>query len=333
MISYLNNRGQYVRVNQVNSNIKQIKAGVPLGSILGPTLFNFFINDIFELSISGKMQLYADDIAIVYRGKDMSEMTSKINDDLVTITKWIKENRMQPNVKKSNYIVFERKNLLPDNLNIKLNGQPLPRANEVVYLGLHIDSKLTWYNQIDNIKRKILPYMFALKKIRHLISKDIGWMIYYAHIHSHLTYLNPIWSSASAFKLKELTVLQNKVFKTIMVKPRLYPSIDLYTSTKLPVSLIIKYELLLLIFKIKLKQIKFNNHLICINDVHNYSTRNNQNFYIKKTKTNIGSSSVLSRGLKLYNSLDNSLKNLNNINLFKKQIKNTIFQTYLKENS
>lgn len=64
--SYLTNRTQYVNIENVNSSLKPITTGVPQGSILGPTLFLVFINDIINVSNKFKYVLYADDSNLLY---------------------------------------------------------------------------------------------------------------------------------------------------------------------------------------------------------------------------------------------------------------------------
>ncbi len=68
--SYLENREQYVKVNNVESECLRIKYGVPQGSLLGPVLFLIFINDITSLKTKGEISLFADDVALIYTGRD-----------------------------------------------------------------------------------------------------------------------------------------------------------------------------------------------------------------------------------------------------------------------
>lgn len=66
MKSYLTNRKQFVKINNTKSSLLDTTCGVPQGSILGPLLFNLYINDMLKLNLKGKAQLYADDCAIIY---------------------------------------------------------------------------------------------------------------------------------------------------------------------------------------------------------------------------------------------------------------------------
>ena len=61
IVSYLSNRRQRVKISGEVSNWSTINRGVPQGSVLGPLLFNLFLNGLFFVKLSGKIANYADD--------------------------------------------------------------------------------------------------------------------------------------------------------------------------------------------------------------------------------------------------------------------------------
>ena len=69
--SYLENRRQYVCINDSNSECLDVKCGVPQGSILGPALFILYVNDMCNVSKSLKSILFTDDTNLFYAGKDL----------------------------------------------------------------------------------------------------------------------------------------------------------------------------------------------------------------------------------------------------------------------
>ena len=72
--SYLSDRKQYVNVNDVNSDMLDVRCGVPQGSILGPTLFILYINDLHNVSKLLEFILFADDTNIFISGQDVSSL-------------------------------------------------------------------------------------------------------------------------------------------------------------------------------------------------------------------------------------------------------------------
>ena len=99
--SYLSNRMQYVTSNSIKSEREVIQCGVSQGSILGPLLFLIYINDLATVSRNSLPILFADDTNIFLTGKNLSEMTEFLNEDLVNIEEWLRCNRLSLNVLKN----------------------------------------------------------------------------------------------------------------------------------------------------------------------------------------------------------------------------------------
>ena len=61
LLSYLTNRHQFVEINGIKSNLREVKYGVPQGSLVGLRLFSIYVNDFSESVSQGELQMYADD--------------------------------------------------------------------------------------------------------------------------------------------------------------------------------------------------------------------------------------------------------------------------------
>jgi len=101
--SYLHDRQQYVDLSGIKSPYLNITCGVPQGSILGPTLFLIYINDVYKYCNS-KLIMYADDINILHSGKNLSHIINDVNSDLQCLLNWFTTNKLLVNHNKSNYI-------------------------------------------------------------------------------------------------------------------------------------------------------------------------------------------------------------------------------------
>ena len=102
---------QYVTVtyNGVASRTKPVTCGVPQGSILGPMLFLIYINDLYNVCQESVPILFADDTNLFYSASSLDTLVRRINDELCNISTWLKINKLSLNIKKTHYIIFNRK--------------------------------------------------------------------------------------------------------------------------------------------------------------------------------------------------------------------------------
>ena len=100
MYSYLDSRIQRVKIGSHRSTAKEIKIGVPQGSVLGPLLFNIFINDLCLINLDSEICNFADDITLYSCGHDLQEIVTNLENDLSKLLEWFKSNGMVANPKK-----------------------------------------------------------------------------------------------------------------------------------------------------------------------------------------------------------------------------------------
>ena len=109
MQSYLCNRFQSTSVNASFSDWKEIETGVPQGSILGPLLFNIFLNDIFYFINNGNLCKYADDNALYSIRKSLNMVKENLKINFLIIQKLFYENHMVLNPGKCHYLVLGKR--------------------------------------------------------------------------------------------------------------------------------------------------------------------------------------------------------------------------------
>ena len=83
------------------------------------------------------------------------------------------------------------------------------------FLGLTLDSTLNWHEHVNNVAKKIVGLIGSLYRASYLLHPDTKLALYYAHIHSHLTYMCHIWGAADSTFLRTLKILQNKAIRAI----------------------------------------------------------------------------------------------------------------------
>ena len=87
MKSYLTNRKQRVRVNKTFSEWERITTGVPQASILGPLLFNIFLNNLFLFISNSSLSNYADDNTLYTFGDNLKKITDNLRNSLMVLRK------------------------------------------------------------------------------------------------------------------------------------------------------------------------------------------------------------------------------------------------------
>ncbi|KAI3388285.1 hypothetical protein SNEBB_000504, partial [Seison nebaliae] len=177
--SYLSQRKQCVVINGVSSEYKVIGHGVPQGSIIGPTLFLIYINDIIHASDAFFMSLFADDTSASIAGPDLNILIDEVNNELDKLSMWFIANRMAINVTKTVFMIFgpiTAINLSP----IMLNNVQLKKVSSVKFLGLHLDDNLSFKEHCVFIGGKLSRSIGILHRLRYILPEEVLKSLYYS---------------------------------------------------------------------------------------------------------------------------------------------------------
>ena len=169
--SYLSNRYQRVKINSKFSNYLKVPQGVPQGSILGPLLFNFFINDLFNCIEISEVCNFADDTTIYTEGNNLEIAKTKLELETNNVLNWFKINSMVANPAKFQ-IMFLGQGITNKELNFKIDNITLSCSTEVKLLGIIIDEKLNFEKHISNLCSTASNRLRALTRIRPYLSID-----------------------------------------------------------------------------------------------------------------------------------------------------------------
>lgn len=236
MQSYLSNRSFTVKVENSLSKSHAIKAGVPQGSVLGPFLYLIYTHD-FPTPISDHITVaqFADDVAVLSRGTYESsgnELQRFVN----LIDEWSKNWRVKMNPKKSKIIIFTYKRHT-NHQPVLFGSEIIPQSETVRYLGLILDSRLTWKAHISHLINKLRNRIHQLKFIiqgKSPLPLHLKKLIYYSTIRPVWTYSCGIWGSAANSHVKKVQTIQNRVLRLIADAPWYISNASLHKDLQVP---------------------------------------------------------------------------------------------------
>jgi len=246
--SYLTNRKQVTVINKTFSQFENVCIGVPQGSILGPTLFLLYINDLVGVVTKFQPILYADDTNLFYESDNLDRDVHEINKELNSIEKWCVKNKLTLNTDKTYYIVLKNyqssQTLTPNTLTIF--NKPISEAESIKFLGVYIDKTLSWKSHIDNLCERIRPMVGALYRCSKFLPKKVLILIYNALVNSKLNYCIEAWGKTSDSNLNKLIVYQKKIIRIIFKKRPLSHTLELFKkSAILSIEKLYKFRTLL----------------------------------------------------------------------------------------
>ena len=326
--SYLNNRMQCVKLNGFTSNEILNEYGVPQGSVLGPILFVLYINDMVDIMDNVSIHLFADDTLIYYYSKDLDQLVHCINNSLEKIHNYTCSNLLKINAKKTKFMLISKERVkeefVANSYKIEINNEQIEQVKKIKYLGVIIDDKLLFKEHCNYMVSKISYAINYMSRCSSTLSVWSRKIIFNTLILPHFNYCATIMYLFQQNEIGRLQKLQNRAMRIILSCNR-YASINTMLSSLqwLPVSLYIKYNVLVFIFKVKTGSAPsyLTSKLTYNNEIHQYNTRQQNNFFIPPRNKKIGTNSVFHKGLNDFNKLPNTIKDCSSILTFKKELK------------
>lgn len=243
--SYLSDRKQFTKVGQHKSNLLPVSYGVPQGSILGPTLFTIYLNDIHDLSLpNAEVICYADDTVVLFTGKNWNSTKESAERGMSYVHQWLKRNLLTLNYSKTTFMCFHKTaaSSPADVESIKIHAclsssllctcKSILRSKVTKYLGIMIDENLNFKTHTQQLVKRIRKISGILRKLRDVAGKNLLIGIYKALCESLTGYCISIWGSAAKTTLLGVERATRSILKIMLKRPFRYSTTTLYKEAE-----------------------------------------------------------------------------------------------------
>jgi hypothetical protein len=236
---FLSDRTFRYRIGDALSSPRPIRAGVPQGSVLSPLLFTLFTSDIPK-SKKAQLALFADDTAMYYTGRSPTAVAQTLQTAATVLGVWFRKWRIEVNPDKSQAVLFSsplKKFDPPLPSPINMYSKPIPWAKKAKYLGVTLDSHLSFDSHIKIAKDRAA---FAVGRLHFLLtaksklSLRCKLRLYTSVIRPIMTYACVIFAHSNPRHLYKMQVLQNRFLRKITGAPYYVRNDSLHLDLKIP---------------------------------------------------------------------------------------------------
>jgi len=336
--NYLSNRHQITKIGEFQSDLSSLNYGVPQGSILGPLLFNIYINEIRSFLQQFKHDLinldvvgYADDTQLIFTSRfcdynELRNFSEMVTNQLIT---WIIELRLKINVDKTQCMVIcskkQNKKLKSSDKSVLLYNSKINFAETIMNLGITFDSDMKFKTHTNLLYKKVLNKLLYINKTKSYHNQITRKLLVEHLALSSLNYCRDVWGFLSKCQTMQLQRLINFGAKIIFCKTKrdsaseYIKKLNWFNPKEAS-----DYFIGCVIFK-EINHYTNSNIASSIKLNNGTNTRSNSiKFILPNVKTQYGKRGLNYRTIELWNCLPKDLQTSMNYSKFKRKFKKYI---------
>ena len=315
--SYLSNRQQRTKVNGAYSSWLDLIFGVPQGSILGPLLFNIFINDMFYFIKDSKIANYADDNTLYTVQENINRLLNILENETTIILDWFKKNEMKPNADKCHLIVCNEKNIM-----VNLQNENIIANDFVELLGVTIDNNLNFTSHVSQLCKKASQKIHALARISKYLSQDKLKVLMKTFITAQFNYCPLVWMCHNRTMNSKINKLHERALQIVYKNRNLTFQELLEKDDSLMIHHKNLQKLATEMYKVKTKISPTPMQNLFREKIHQHDLRNKSDWEGENIRTvRYGRETITNLGPKTWSLVPNDIKEATSLIEFKKKIK------------
>ena len=327
--SYLIGRQQKVILDESFSRIAHVTSGVPQGSVLGPILFLIYTSDIFDKVEYSNINAFADDtqISFPFSPKEVERACANINHDLSSIAEYSMSHNLKLNPDKCNALLFCSKRLelsIKSHIQLQINGKAIHITNVARNLGVIFDCRLRFQEHVSLLIKKCylaLRLLYTNEKIINFsLRKKLAESLVLPILNYCIIMYFPCLDKTTQYRLQKI---QNSCCRFVFGL-RKYDRVSAKIKELgwLTIENAFKYHLAVFVHRLLYTSSPpyLREKLSFRHNVHQLETRYNYKLSVPRFHSTIFTRSFTYCATKLYNSLNDDLKNIP-VNSFRKKVR------------
>ena len=322
--NYLSNRWQRTKVNTSFSSWSELLLGIPQGSVLGPLLFNIYLNDIFWFIEETEPSNFADDTTIYACDVELKEVLRRLEHDALIVIEWFQSNNMKLNQNKCHLLIAGHRYQL---YNAKIGSSTIWESQGEELLGVYIDRNLRLNDHVSNICKKANQKLSALMRLGRFYNLEQRRLLMKSFVESQFNYAPLAWMFHDRCSNNKINRIHERVLRFVYKDDRCTFDELLVLDKSINIHHRNIHAVAVEMFKCHInEQIEIMNNIFCQNSELNVNRTRSQNDFFRPQANSVhyGHDSLRYFGPRIWEIIPSEIKQCTNLSEFKCKIKKWI---------